>query len=427
MGGAELGDPEILVRPVTAAPGRSRLIGAPSSGAAAAAGGPPRPGRASGRESKIDMRTVRALVARDLAADIAELLASGADLRRPGPGAPATSPSSSAPTSRRTWSGTPWPTPGFPAVVAGAGSVFHPGRRRLAGPAGGAGTAAPLGPGAGRGADPVPRADRGRARRRRRGSLTDELGATAAAWAGVLAARGVAALLEVAVIEQDLPARLLARQDGERQLTDLRHVGQGLHAAALEEGLGLPALAEWLRRRRDEAAADIATDRIRRLDTDAAAVQVVTLHASKGLQYPVVYLPFAFDRWVPKPDVLLLHDDTASACWTSAGRHAGRVDRQRRAATEQAGEALRLLYVGLTRAQSQVVTWWAPTSNTHDSGLHRVLFGANRDSAGGARSEARIPSDDQAAATAGSAGRPRRSARSRPPIVAAASRRSGRR
>ena len=38
-------------------------------------------------------------------------------------------------------------------------------------------------------------------------------------------------------------------------------------------------------------------------------------------------------------------------------------------------EALRLLYVGLTRAQSQVVMWWAPTTNTPASGLHRLLFG----------------------------------------------------
>ena len=42
---------------------------------------------------------------------------------------------------------------------------------------------------------------------------------------------------------------------------------------------------------------------------------------------------------------------------------------------EEAGEELRDLYVALTRAQSQVVTWWAPTANTQHGGLHRILFG----------------------------------------------------
>ena len=108
--------------------------------------------------------------------------------------------------------------------------------------------------------------------------------------------------------------------DGERQLTDLRHVGQSLHAAALDEGLGLAALTEWLRRRRTDSGAEITTDRIRRLDTDAAATQVVTLHASKGLQYPVVYLPFAFDRLRPRPRTPCCCTSAASGCWTSAGR-----------------------------------------------------------------------------------------------------------
>ena len=161
---------------------------------------------------------------------------------------------------------------------------------------------------------------------------------------------------------QDMPARMLGRVDGERRLTDLRHVGQALHAAALEEGLGLAALTDWLRRRRADTRAEITTDRVRRLETDAAATQVVTLHASKGLQYPVVYLPFAFDRYVHTPG----HAAAARARTAGAGHRRVRAPAAARsgsaqALAEEAGEALRHLYVGLTRAQSQVVTWWAPT------------------------------------------------------------------
>ena len=395
MGGAELGDPEIVVRPVRAVNKESRLIGAPSSS----------PLRLRvvrrdqvgvGARAKIDMRTVRSLVSRDLAADIAALLAAHPTFdKRPlvaGDVAVLVGTHDQSALVREALA-----TVGVPSVIAGAGSVY-------ATPAGedwlvllealeqphrsGRVRAAALTPFLGRSATELGTGGE---------ELTDELGATLRGWARVLTERGVAALLEVAVIEQGLPGRLLAQQDGGRRLTDLRHVGQGLQAVAVQEGLGLPALVEWLRGRRDEAAVDLATDRVRRLDSDAAAVQVVTLHASKGLQFPVVYLPFAFDRWVPKPDVLLLHDDHGQRVLDVGGQAStGRVDRQRRAATEQAGEALRLLYVGLTRAQSQVVTWWAPSSNTPDSGLHRLLFGRGVGSAD-VPEQARIPSDDQAA------------------------------
>jgi exodeoxyribonuclease V beta subunit len=57
----------------------------------------------------------------------------------------------------------------------------------------------------------------------------------------------------------------------------------------------------------------------------------------------------------------------------------GRQDRLDRAAAEESGESLRLLYVAMTRAQSQVVTWWFPSAkNTGPSSLHRVLLGRSQ-------------------------------------------------
>ena len=141
----------------------------------------------------------------------------------------------------------------------------------------------------------------------------------------MLHGKGVAALLEAVTTGTGLPGRLLGVADGERQLTDVRHVGQALHAAAVDAHLGPAALVEWLRHRIDEAAADVGLERSRRLDSDAAAVQVITVHRSKGLEFPVVYVPFGWDRYVPRePDVPLLHDDGGTCgSSTSAGR-AGR-------------------------------------------------------------------------------------------------------
>ena len=120
-------------------------------------------------------------------------------------------------------------------------------------------------------------------------------------WARLLRVRGVASLTETITLVEGLPARVLARADGERPLTDLRHVGQLLHAAATTEQLGTTALTAWLRRRIAEAAQDTGDEeRSRRLESDAEAVQVLTIHRSKGLEFPVVYCPDLWEpTWIP--------------------------------------------------------------------------------------------------------------------------------
>ena len=141
------------------------------------------------------------------------------------------------------------------------------------------------------------------------GRERDDLSDLMRSWSQVLVRRGVAGLLEAAM-GAGLPERLLRTTTGERTLTDLRHIGQALHTAARAEGLGPAAVTDWLRRRVEESETDYAEERSRRLETDSAAVQVVTVHASKGLEFPVVFLPVAWDRpGRDKPAVLRFHDE----------------------------------------------------------------------------------------------------------------------
>ncbi|MBT0995579.1 UvrD-helicase domain-containing protein [Cellulomonas sp. DKR-3] len=223
----------------------------------------------------------------------------------------------------------------------------------------------------------------------------DRLAERVRAWSGTLASHGVAALLEAASAA-GLRERVMRTAEGERDLTDLRHVGEALHAVAVHDGLGAAALLEWLRARVDEAARDYAEERSRRLQTDAAAVQVITVHASKGLQFPVTLVPFAWDLWVPSdPTVLRFHRDDERTLHVGGPGSPGYADGLAAHQQDEAGEQLRLTYVALTRAHSQVVVWWAPSKNVERSPLSRLLL-AERAPDGTPAAMVPVPSDEAA-------------------------------
>ncbi len=168
--------------------------------------------------------------------------------------------------------------------------------------------------------------------------------------------------------------RVLSWIDGERHMTDMAHLTQVLHDTAHREHFSLPALRDWLRTQREERSG--ATERNRRLDSDAAAVQIMTVWVSKGLQYPVVYLPFAFNRNIQTRDVVLFTIDGDTRCLHIGGEQSPDYSKvQQLGRREAASDDVRLTYVALTRAQSQVVAWWAPSWDEPNGGLSRLLRG----------------------------------------------------
>jgi exodeoxyribonuclease V beta subunit len=220
-------------------------------------------------------------------------------------------------------------------------------------------------------------------------------------WARVLRTRGVAALLEAITVTEQLAERMLGDADGERRLTDLRHVGQLLHAAASAQQLGPTALAAWLRTRITEAESGIGDEeRSRRLESDAEAVQVLTIHRSKGLEFPIVYAPYLWEGWEPRgtPPVFF-HDPAHGDRWTlDVSLEGDGYDRHREQfVREQRGEELRLAYVALTRARHQAVVWWAGSWDSRNSPLGRLLF--SRDEAGNVAPSGSSTPDDVAVLT----------------------------
>ncbi|MEO8815312.1 MAG: exodeoxyribonuclease V subunit beta [Mycobacterium sp.] len=207
--------------------------------------------------------------------------------------------------------------------------------------------------------------------------LTDRIAQTLREWTDHARLRGIAAVFEAAQLA-GMGRRVLGRRDGERHMTDLAHIGQLLHEAAHRDRLGLPALRGWLRRQREDRSG--AVERTRRLDSDAGAVQIMTVFAAKGLQFPMVYLPFMFRRYIRSEGILLYHESglggTELRCLHLGDKSSpDRDDAKELHRREEALDHLRITYVALTRAQSQVVVWWAPSSDEVNGGLSRLLRG----------------------------------------------------
>jgi exodeoxyribonuclease V beta subunit len=221
--------------------------------------------------------------------------------------------------------------------------------------------------------------------------LVDELAERIRSWLDLFRSRGVAAV-HAAAHAAGMARRVLAEAGGERLLTDLDHIGELLHDAATEHRLAVTGLLAWLREAVEEGARN--DTRRRRLDIDADAVQVLTVHGAKGLEFPVVYLPQLYERDLKEWTTIHAYHDGDVRCLDVAGTPAAAAAARR----ESAQEDLRLAYVALTRATALVVAWWAPTWNSSHGSLSRLLFGRQHDQPQVAQ-QVDVPADDAAAET----------------------------
>lgn len=180
--------------------------------------------------------------------------------------------------------------------------------------------------------------------------------------------------------------RVLTLDDGERHATDLRHLLELGHAAERQHHLSPGGLADWLRKERASQSSAEAVSL--RLESDAEAVQIVTLHKSKGLQYGVVLMPFCWIAKPPKNELgpLVMHpyrDDTAAppelraqaVMDLHAPKSAEREGCLELATDEFLEEETRKLYVALTRAKHHCVAWFgAVAGQSSQSALNRLLY-----------------------------------------------------
>ncbi|WP_257276144.1 exodeoxyribonuclease V subunit beta [Endozoicomonas sp. SESOKO4] len=183
--------------------------------------------------------------------------------------------------------------------------------------------------------------------------------------------QGVLPMLRVLVQKRKLAEQLLAKDNGERRLTNLLHVGELLAAASLE--LESPhALQRWLSEHISKPDTN-ADEQQLHLESERNRVQIVTIHKSKGLEYPVVFLPYICSfREAEEP---VYHDSQHTTLDLSGDDQA-----LIKADKERLAEDIRLLYVALTRSIYRCYMGMAPVKSGSGrkgdlTDLHRTAIG----------------------------------------------------
>lgn len=190
-------------------------------------------------------------------------------------------------------------------------------------------------------------------------------------WGRLWRTRGFMAMFERLLLEMGVRERLLLLPGGARRLTDLAHLGELLHNEWRNSKPPPAGLVSWLSGMMQGAEEDGGADaesKLVRLETDAEAVRIVTVHACKGLQYPIVFCPFMWDTRTAgskksgRP--LFFHEDRRQ--YVDLG--SDDIDSHREAAFREAlAEEIRLFYVALTRARFRCYTTWGYINKTQTS------------------------------------------------------------
>lgn len=184
--------------------------------------------------------------------------------------------------------------------------------------------------------------------------------------------RGVLALIRQLVQQFQVAERVLAVPGGERYLTDLLHLAELLQQASARLE-GVHALLRYFYQHlyQQDSLNQPADEQIVRLESDAELIQIVTIHKSKGLEYPLVFLPFiSLCRPVSEQDRLISYHNSEGELVQTLTAQAAELAQ---ADQERLGEDIRKLYVALTRAKYATWLSLSPVGDWSRSALAYLL------------------------------------------------------
>ena len=166
---------------------------------------------------------------------------------------------------------------------------------------------------------------------------------------------------------------LLTRPGGERSVTNLLHLVELLGKAEFEMKLGPLPLIQWLNKSIEDPDKE-RDDFITRLENDEQAIQIVTIHKSKGLQYPIVFVPFAWNAQFGRRDEYWIYHRRANGDkLVYDNRESPDEEDELQFKKETLSDAIRLLYVALTRAEASCYLFWGDLKSQESSSIGHVL------------------------------------------------------
>ncbi len=192
-------------------------------------------------------------------------------------------------------------------------------------------------------------------------------------------AHGFIRMFRQLVAGEHVKQRLLCCPDGERRLTNVLHLSELLQRESVGKRLGPIALLRWLIKQKGTQTMRSDEEQIR-LESDEKAVKVVTVHKSKGLEYPVVFCPFVWGDSNIKGDVLFFHDEHNDWRLTCDVGSSNRQCSEENARKELLAENVRLLYVALTRARHRCYLVWGKFNEAGTSAPAYLFHSGRADS-----------------------------------------------
>ncbi|MAE66253.1 MAG: hypothetical protein CMJ18_18435 [Phycisphaeraceae bacterium] len=185
--------------------------------------------------------------------------------------------------------------------------------------------------------------------------------------------------------------RLAAEITGERRITNYLHLAELLHREESIRHAGPEQLHRWLEQSVADGQRGAELESQLRLETDAEAVQLCTIHHSKGLEYPIVFCPTLWHHYGghKTPKVVMARKDADGEPIEIPEIDVGSDDFDERVTADRAesdAEDRRLLYVALTRAKHQCIVHWTAATSAHKTALGEFML----EDVGGKTEDARI-------------------------------------